>query len=443
VRRFVLLGLLAALCASASAAAAPGRIADEPLQGQEWWLQHIDATQAPPPGPGVPIAIVDVGVDPTHPEFAGRPNTTFLNDQTVSGAEEWHGTEVASIAAAPANGVGLLGLYPQAALEVFDASASAGSGLQELPAVTGIETIAQHCPAVINLSFGTSGDDPALADAILTAVHNGCLVVAASGNDGESGRIAYPAAYPHVLAVGATDTSDQVAPFSSVGPWVGLVAPGVQMIGAVPLSHDPSGYSTGLIGTSFSAPLVAAAAAWIWTARPGLDASQVYELLRRSARPIGGSGYNTHAGWGLLDVGAALTAPVPPRDSAEPNDDIDQVKPGELFPLGKPTLTTTARASNRISGSLLAYEDPRDLYRIWVPAHRVVRVSVASGGAAAARIWGPQTASVGEPLADRRRDLKGTVVRAGNVGFAAYVEVLLTGRSNVAQYVLSVQSSTR
>ena len=88
-------------------------------------------------------------------------------------------------------------------------------------------------------------------------------------------------------------------------------------------------------------------------------------------------------------------------------------------------------------------EDPSDLYRIWVPAHRVVRVSVAGDGNAAARIWGPQTVSVDETLAARRRDLKGQLVRSGSTGFAAYVEVLLTGRSGETQYVLSVRASTR
>ena len=84
---------------------------------QEWWLAHIGADPAAaPPGPGVPITIVDSGTDPTHPEFAGRPNTTFLNDQTTSGRDEYHGTIVASVAAAPENGVGLAGVYPSAAL---------------------------------------------------------------------------------------------------------------------------------------------------------------------------------------------------------------------------------------------------------------------------------------------------------------------------------------
>ena len=443
MRRTLLIALLAALCAAGGAAAAPGRLADDPLQAQEWWLHDIGADQAAPPGPGVPIAIIDSGVDPSHPEFSARAGTTFLNDQTVNGPDEWHGTAVASLAAAPANGVGIVGVYPQATLEVWDASPAPGQ-LFELNVVSGIETIAQHCPAVINLSFGSTNQNPQVQEAILTAVHNGCLVVAAAGNDGATGQRDFPASYTHVLTVGATDENDQVAPFSSVGPWIDLVAPGTDMVAAVPLSHDPSGYSTGLLGTSFSAPLVSAAAAWVWTVRPTLDAGQVAELLRRSARDVGPPGFDNASGWGLLNIPGALAAPTPPRDPQEPNDDINQVKPHALFPTGQPALTSAGHPSNRIAATLDANEDPRDLYRIWVPAHRTVRVAVSGAdGDAAARIWGPQTVSVDEVLAARRRDLKGTSARAGNTGFAAYVEVLLTGRSTRTQYVLSVQSSKR
>lgn len=441
MRRQLLIVLVAALCASGAAVAATGRLADEPLQSQEWWLHDIGADQATPPGPGVPLTIIDSGVDPTHPEFSGRPNTTFLNDQTVDGPNEWHGTAVASIAAAPANGVGILGVYPQAALQIWDASPT--GTVSTFSAIAGIEAAAQHCPGVINLSFGSTQPNSQLQDAVLEAFRNGCLVVASAGNDGAAGRPNFPGAYPHVLTVAATDQTDAVPSFSSEGPWVDIAAPGVNIVGAVPLSHDPSGYSPGLDGTSFSAPIVSAAAAWVWTVRPTLDVTQIFELIRRSARDIGPVGFDPLSGWGLLSIPNALAAPAPPRDPEEPNDDVDEVKPHGLFASGQPALTTAARASNRIAGTLDVDEDPNDLYRIWVPPDRVVRVSVAADGNAAARIWGPQTSSVNEALAARRRDLKGQLVQSGSTGFAAYVEVLLTGRSGEAQYVLSVKASTR
>jgi subtilisin family serine protease len=441
-RRLLALCLLA-LAVAGAAAAAPTRTATDPLAGQEWWLSHIGADQVTPPGPGVPIAIVDSGVDPTHPEFAGRPNTTFLDDQTVFGREEEHGTIVASVAAAPENGVGMVGVYPQAALEIFDASPDP-RGITDAAAVTGILAAADHCPAVINLSFGGVTQDLQLQAAILTAVHNGCLVVAASGNQGEAGSpTTYPAAWPHVLTVAATDANDQVVSFSTAGPSVDIAAPGVDITGAVPLSRDPSGYQSGLGGTSFAAPMVAAAAAWVWTVRPTLTAGQVADVLRHSARDIGPAGFDNASGWGLLSIPAALTAPTPPNDPFEPNDDIPQVKPGRLFEAGEPPLTTPAKPSIRLAASLDDAEDPRDVYRIWVPARRTVRVSVAAGGNAAARIWGPFTQSTAEGVNARRRDLRGQSITGGAKGFTAYVEVLLTGRSTNTRYVLSVTASKR
>ncbi|HET8893402.1 MAG TPA: S8 family serine peptidase [Gaiellaceae bacterium] len=421
MRRFLVV-LIAALSASGVAAAAtdPG-----------WWMHDVGADQAAAPGPGIPIAIVDSGVDPTQPLFAGRPHTTYLNNQTVNGRDEYHGTAVASVA---------LSVYPQAALESWDASPI--SEILDFSAAAGISSIA--CPAVINLSFGSSIVDPILEDAVLEAQHNGCLVVAAAGNGGLIGSPAtYPAAYPHVLTVGANDQNDSVPPFSTASPGLDVTAPGVSMSGSVPLSHDPSGTSTGLAGTSFSAPIVSAAAAWVWTMRPTLDALQVAELLRQTARDIGAPGFDQGSGFGIVNIPAALTAPAPPRDPQEPNDDVNEVKPGALFASGQPALTSPTHLSNGIAASLDRAKDPRDIYRIWVPANRLVRASVVGDGTAAARIWGPGTVSVDENILLRQRDLKGSSIRGGAKGSFAYVEVTLTGTSTRSQYILSVKASTR
>ncbi len=443
MRRALVIVLLAALWACGSALAAGGRLAADPMQAQEWWLSRVGADgadSAAPPGPGVPITIVDSGVDPTHPEFTGRPSTSFLNDQTVLGQEEWHGTAVASVAAAPANGVGLVGVYPEAALQLWDASPA--GRISTVRAAEGVEVAAQHCPGVINLSFGSVEQDPQLDAAVLDAVHKGCLIVAAAGNNADNGNpTIYPAALPHVLAVAATDENDHVASFSSGGPWLDLAAPGTDVPVAVPFAFDPTGYKI-TAGTSFSAPIVAAAAAWVWTVRPTLTAEQLIAILRSTARDVPPSGFDNATGYGIVDIPGALAAPVPTADPDEPNDDVEQVRPGALFRDGEPALTTRARPARRIAGTLDA-KDPRDLYRIWVPANRVVHATVAAGGDAAPRIWGPGTVSVHETARARRRDLKGPLVRGTKKGFAAYVEVLLTGRSSSASYTLKVTVSTR
>ena len=425
----------AALCALGTAAVAHGDASSE------WWLHAIEADPAAAPGPGVPIVIVDGAVDASQPAFDGRANTTYLDPQALAGPNDFHATAVASLAAASTGG--FEGVYPQAALEVWDAGRGA-DGIDADSAATGISTAARHCPAVINLSFGGTEPNPEVQDAILGAVRAGCLIVAAAGNSGLDGDPpTYPAAYAHVLTVGATDTQGAPLPFSSSGSWVDLAAPGTAISADVPLSHDPSGISANLAGTSFAAPLVTAAAAWLWTVRPKLSATQVAAILRASAQPTGSPRFDPKTGYGLVDLSAALALQTPPNDPDEPNDDVVQVKPGQLFSSGQPPLTTAAHTSIRIEGTLLQADDPRDLYRVWVPPHRRVRVSVSAGGDAVAHLWGPRTYTVDEPPALRKRDFMGSSITGGAVGRYAYAEVVLSGGSASATYVLSVRAAKR
>jgi subtilisin family serine protease len=426
----------AALCALATAAVAAG---DTP---SEWWLQAIDANPAAAPGPGVPIVVIDGAVDQSQPAFAGRANTTYLDSPTLDGPQDFHATSVAALAAASGPN-GYTGVYPQAMLELWDAGRGA-NGIDGASAARGIITAAEHCPAVLNLSFGGSEPSPDVEAAIFRAVRAGCLVVAAAGNSGLQGDPeTYPASYPHVFTVGATDEQGNPETFSSSGPWVDVAAPGVDMTAPVPLTTDPSGFSRGLAGTSFAAPLVSAAAAWIWTVRPTLSASQVAELLRESARAVGPQRFDTKAGFGVIDVAAALALRTPPPDPVEPNDDVAEVKPGLFFSSGQPPITTKTHPSTRLAGTVTQSEDPRDLYRIWIPARRKVHVSLTPKGSAVAQIWGPATVSLDESQTLRKRDLAGSSITGGAKGVYAYAEVKLTGRTQSATYVLSVTAAKR
>jgi Subtilase family len=435
VPRRLTIVVAAALCALGTAAAAAG---DAP---SEWWLTSIDANPTAAPGPGVPIVVIDGGVDATVAAFSGRANTTYLDDPSLAGPDDYHATAVASLAAAP-DVNGFEGVYPNAALELWNAGRSA-DGIDAGLAARGVLAASEHCPAVINLSFGGTAPNPGVQDAILRAVRAGCLVVAAAGNNGLDGnQTTYPAAYTHVLTVAATDLQDNPAPFSSSGDWVDLAAPGVQMSAPVPLSYDASGVATDLAGTSFSAPLVSAAAAWVWTARPGLSASQVAAVLRASAHRTGSAAFDERTGYGVLDVAAALAQPTPPADPEEPNDDISEVKPGLLFSAGQPPLTTASRPSARIMATLLRSEDPSDVYRIWVPARRVVRASIAANGAATVKIWRHTTITLAEPTQLRSRDIAGKSIAGGAVGRYAYAEVELKSNAINATYVLTVKTAT-
>jgi Subtilase family len=384
----------------------------DPLRPSQWWIGHVGADRAEPPGPGKRVTVIDTGVDLGHPEFAGRPETRALNGQAVVGQFEEHGTAVASVAAAPANGIGVVGVYPQVSLQVWDASPS-GSGIRVGDMIAGIDAAIRSGPSVISLSLGTTARDPLVEAIVAVAFGSGSLVVAAAGNDRVRGSpLEYPASFPHVLTVGATDHAGRSAGFSSVSPYVDLAAPGLGMPVAVPMSANPTGYDS-LSGTSFSAPLVAGAAAWVWTARPSLDTTQLFELMRASARDIESPRFDPLTGFGILDIPGALRRAPLARDPSEPNDDVAHVKPRGLFRQAAPPLNSPGRLRGALSARLEFAEDPRDVYRVWVPGRRVTTITLAPNADADLALWGPRTFSVFEGGAARKRDLRGFSERSG------------------------------
>jgi hypothetical protein len=350
--------------------------ADDPQLPQEWWRAAIGIDQLTPPGPGVPVSLVDSGVDLGHPEFAGRPNLIALNTQEPQPLGGVHGTAVASVIGAQANGVGVVGVYPDAVIRTWDAAVGSGTELTTTEIVNGILAVSAQGKTVINLSLGGPGPDPAIEAAVDLAVARGSLVVAASGNDGEEGNtLTYPAAYPHVLTVAATQPDGSVAPWSSRSRFVDVAAPGAQ----IPVATvEPQTGATGWApedGTSFATPIVSAAAAWLWTVRPTLDAGQVAQILRSTATDIGAPGRDPASGFGLLNLPAALAAPTPPRDANEPNDDANEVVPGRDGYHSTPALLRKT-ATTRVAGTVDRFEDPRDVYRVWVPKGRKLTASV-------------------------------------------------------------------
>ena len=159
-------------------------------------------------------------------------------------------------------------------------------------------------------------------------------------------------------------------------------------------------------GTSYSAALVSGALAWLWTARPHLDNTQLMTLVRRTAKHLGASGVNNDTGYGLVDLRAALSAPAPPRDPYEPNDDILLVRPGALFAQGSPLVTTASRRSATVRARIDQNEDPADVYRAFIPAHRSLNVRVdAASGNVVLRVWGPRTPTIAERGPVERRDV--------------------------------------
>jgi len=409
-----------------TALAAP---ATDPLVPNEWWRAAIGADRADPPGPGKAVTIVDSGLDVTHPEFAARPNTILMNTQTTTDQDEDHGTEVASVIAAPNNGFGIVGVYPDAVLRVWDASPF--GILNEGAAIQGIAAAAREGAGVINLSFGGEDVDPLLEDTIMFAFRSGSLVVAAAGNEGlEGSPKGYPAAYPHVLTVGASTEAGRDAAFSTLAPTVDLVAPGVNIPAAEPLAREASGYLE-VRGTSFSSPLVAGAAAWVWTRRPELDNTQLFEIMRRSAVDIGKPGFDDASGYGLLNIPNALAFATPRSDPQEPNEQPAEIEAHGLFPTGNPPLTRTGHLSAFLTAHLDRSEDPVDLYVAWAPAHRTLRVRVA--GAVRARIL-----SRAEKPKQLAAGAHGAAAYRNKTAHGAFVYVELRPLSRTVEYTLRI-----
>jgi subtilisin family serine protease len=312
--------------------------------------------------------------------------------------------------------------------------------------VQGIDTAAGLGRVVINLSLGSTEFDQVLQDVVFSAFRRGALIVAAAGNSGANGPLNYPANFAHVLTVGATEGSDRPAGFSSASQAVDLAAPGVRITVAVPLLYDVNAYQS-LDGTSFSAPIVSGGAALVWTVRSDLDNTQLFDLLRFSARDIWTRGFDPETGFGMLDIPNALAAQEPVRDAEEPNDDIRLVKPSGLFVDGTPPLTSRTKAKASLRATLDVTEDPVDLYRLWVPAHRTVTVTARGTHSVRVRVWGPKTRSIAETGAAAKRDLaassttRATASNTSKHGGYYYADVRLTRGVRNGTYDLSVMTS--
>ena len=330
---------------------------------------YIVAPGLAPPAPGtVAIAVVDDRVDVSHPDVAA--NARQLNPGPVLGP---HGTMVASAAAGAFNGVGTVGIFPSAPV----LSVGLPVDITCADAANGIVAAARAGAKIINLSFGSPNDCAALFGTVQVAYAGGSLVVAAAGNEFAAGNpVIYPAAYPHVLSVAALEPNLAPSGFSSENTAVDVAAPGVNVPLSIPGAFDTEdGAVDGVTlasGTSFAAPMVAGAAAWLATARPDLTNGQLADVLRRSARDVGAGGYDPAAGFGLIQMAGALAQPTPEPDVLEPNDGISLID-GSVFAKADPYLWRGGRRES-LNGTADRVEDPIDVYRIRLPARAKARV---------------------------------------------------------------------
>ena len=346
-------------------------------------------------------------------------------------------------------------MYPQAALQVWDASPT-GDGITTGDVIQGLDAAIRRGQGVINLSLGSQVRNPVLDSMVAVTVSSGTLVVAAAGNSRQRGSpLEYPASLPHVLTVGAIDQGVAPASFSSGSPHVDLAAPGTSIRVAVPTTFHPPIFYDSFHGTSFAAPLVAGSRGL------GLDRAA-------DARPQPALRGDARLGAGRLVARLrpahglrSSRRPTRPRRSASGEGSAgaergrDLREAGGLLRRAAAPLTAASRKSGGVTARLDVGEDPRDVYRVWIPGRRAASIALQpSGGDVDLAAWGPKTKTVLETGSARRRDFRGLSERTGakrerlrvrnpaTKGAYFYVEASLgAGSGNVVRKVAGLKYS--
>jgi len=305
-------------------------VPNDPLYASQWHLAKIAAPQGWDLSTGlssVDIAVIDSGVDPAHPDLAGKllPGYNFVSNSADTHDIYGHGTPVAGSAAAQGNNaVGVAGvawqnqIMPLVALD----STNYASYSNIAKAIT---YAADHGVRVINISLGGTSSSTTLQSAVDYAWNKGSVIVCAAGNS-NSTTPNYPAACNHAVAVSATSSSDTKSSYSTYGNWITVSAPGDSIYS----TNNGGGYGAHS-GTSFASPVTAGLAALILSVNPVLTNTQVVDILKQNADDLGTAGFDQQFGYGRINVYRSLTAAktaVPQTDTTPPTVSITSPSTG-------------------------------------------------------------------------------------------------------------------
>jgi hypothetical protein len=417
----------------------------DPKVPDETWLPFIINTGAltpPSVGSGSPLlGVMELSVDAGHSDLSSGDQ---IQGPSFGPLADDHGTGVVGVAVTPSNGIGIVGVWPGGRATVFSSDASCES-------VSGaVIEAARAGAAVINMSYEFRAEEcytHFVATQAATAA--GAVLVAAAGNERLNGNYAVrPASDPHVLAVAATDGVTP-AEFSNEGTATDVSAPGVNVLTTTSLFPNAHAY---VAGTSYSAPMVAAAALWIRAERPGLTADQIADVIRDSAVDIFSGGWDTRTGFGMLNVQRALAQQERTPDQLEPNDDIAWVD-GSIIGPAPAVYSKSKKKTNLtpLAARLDVFKDQVDVYRARLrPKSRFTAKLRASSGNPDLELWSARAGTVlrgNRGLVDfsRKKGKAGadtvTVRNKGKkrrkVFVVAYIDA--TSKTRTADYVLKLK----
>lgn len=282
-------------------------IPNDPLFIQQWGLIRTEVPSAWGLALGEEdtlVAILDSGVDSTHPELehALTDGWDFIDSDDEPFDDEGHGTAMAGIIAAGTdNEQGIAGIAPGITLMPVRVLDGSGKGTYA-EVISGLIYAADRGARVINMSFGGYGESRALSLALAYAHRQGTLLIGAAGNEGVNGRV-FPAADPRVIGVASTNASDELSEISNWGMHVLLAAPGERIPTLL-----PNGEYAWVSGTSAAAAHITGIAALAFSVNPELLNVQCAQLLVDTAEDLGPSGWDENFGFGQVNAAQAIDA---------------------------------------------------------------------------------------------------------------------------------------